>query len=133
LRFICRQRQSNGGHKNWKIKCKFAIRMFSSDFYRMNLECNWLTERWQLVHEQWHVARRWIGQPASLFRPGEGISDSWKFAYHFHLHEPFLATLHNNFNIVFDTMVFAHESSDTVLPMTLEQCWAAHEMSGKHE
>ena len=47
----------------------------------------------------------------------------------FYLVEPFPATLHDDFNVFFDTVVFAHENSNTVLPVTLEQCWAAQLMS----
>ncbi len=52
-------------------------------------------------------------------------------AFYCYLDEPFPATLDNDFNVLLDTVVFAHENGNAVLPVTLEQCWAERLMSEK--
>ena len=52
-------------------------------------------------------------------------------AFYCYLYEPFPATLDNDFNVLLDTVVFAHENGNAVLPVTLEQCWAERLMSEK--
>ena len=99
---------------------------FWDGFYQKSLECNLLTMQWQHVHKQWRIARHKIGQPASSPHPAIELTTSKNvtfLTFHAHLIQPFSATLYNDLNIFFDSMVFAHKNSNAILPIPLEQCW----------